>query len=385
MFTPSNGKIITNFNGTTNKGLDFDGKIGDPINSAADGKVIFSGNSLRSYGNLIIIKHNNSFMTIYAHNSKNLVKEGESVTRGQKIAEMGNTESDRIKLHFELRKDSQPIDPLPLLAKNSNFVSTTHSILNSYNESSSMRPPSAPNITYETINIPQLPEFLTKRIALVIGNSAYKSHPLDNPKNDADDISKALRGSGFQVIDVRDASLAQMRSSVRDFGDRLLKNDVGLVYYSGHGIESRGRNYLIPVNADIKRSDEIADQSLDMGLILEKMETAKKGVNILIVDACRDDPFGRGFRSGSRGLSSMDAPQGTIVAFATSPGKVAADGQGRNSPYTKNLVKVIQQPNLPIEQVFKIVRREVQRETKGEQTPWENTSLSGDFYFNLKK
>jgi len=224
-----------------------------------------------------------------------------------------------------------------------------------------------------------------KRVALVIGNASYKLHPLDNPKNDADDMSKALRSTGFEVIDIRDASLAQMRSAVRQFGDKLLTKDVGLVYYSGHGMEVKGRNYFIPVNADIKRSDEVADQSLDVGLILDKMETAKKGVNILIVDACRDDPFGRSFRSGNRGLATMDAPQGTIIAFATSPGKVAADGIGRNSPYTKNLIKVMQVPNLPIEQVFKNVRRAVQEETKNQQTPWENTSLSGDFYFSVKK
>lgn len=224
-----------------------------------------------------------------------------------------------------------------------------------------------------------------KRLALVIGNQAYNVRPLLNPRNDADDMSRALKNAGFEVIDVRDASLAQMRNAVRQFGDRLLTRDVGLVYYSGHGIEVRGRNYFIPVNADIKRSDEIADQSLDVNLILEKMETAKKGVNILIVDACRDDPFGRSFRSSSRGLANMDAPQGTIIAFATSPGKVAADGEGRNSPYTKNLIKTMQIPNLPIEQVFKQVRRAVQQETKNQQTPWENTSLSGDFYFSVKK
>ena len=224
-----------------------------------------------------------------------------------------------------------------------------------------------------------------KRVALVIGNQAYNVRPLLNPRNDADDMSRALKNSGFEVIDVRDASLSQMRNAVRQFGDRLLTRDVGLVYYSGHGIEMRGRNYFIPVNADIKRSDEIADQSLDVNLILEKMETAKKGVNILIVDACRDDPFGRSFRTNSRGLATMDAPQGTIIAFATSPGKVAADGEGRNSPYTKNLIKTMQIPNLPIEQVFKQVRRAVQQETKNQQTPWENTSLSGDFYFSVKK
>jgi hypothetical protein len=226
---------------------------------------------------------------------------------------------------------------------------------------------------------------LDKRIALVIGNSSYSIKPLSNPKNDADDMSRALKNSGFEVIDIRDATLSQMRNAVRQFGDRLLTRDVGLVYYAGHGIEVKGRNYFIPVNADIKRSDEIADQSLDVNLILEKMETAKKGINILIVDACRDDPFGRSFRSSSKGLANMDAPQGTIIAFATSPGKVAADGSGRNSPYTKNLVRAMQTPNLPIEQVFKQVRRAVQLETKNQQTPWENTSLSGDFYFRVNK
>jgi uncharacterized caspase-like protein len=227
--------------------------------------------------------------------------------------------------------------------------------------------------------------FSSNRIALVIGNGSYKLRPLQNAKNDADDISEVLKKTGFEVIDIRDASLQQMRNSVRQFGDKLLTKDVGLVYYSGHGVEVRGRNYFIPVNADIQRSDEIIDQGLDVSFILEKMETAKKGINILIVDACRDDPFGRSFRSNSRGLAAMDAPRGTIIAYATAPGKVAADGSGRNSPYTKNLVKAMQLPNLPIELMFKEVRRAVQLETKNQQIPWENTSLSGNFYFYVPK
>ena len=198
-------------------------------------------------------------------------------------------------------------------------------------------------------------------------------------------MSRSLRTSGFEVIDLRDATLPQMRTAVRQFGDKLLTYDVGLVYYSGHGVEVKGRNYFIPVNADIMREDEIADQGLDVSLILEKMSTAGKGVNILIVDACRDDPFGRSFRSGSRGLAQMDAPRGTIIAYATSPGKVASDGDGRNSPYTKHLLRAMQAPNKPIEQVFKEVRRAVQEETKNQQTPWENTSLSGDFFFKTAR
>ena len=226
-----------------------------------------------------------------------------------------------------------------------------------------------------------------KRIALVVGNANYKVRPLKNSVNDADDVSKSLKATGFEVIDLRDATLPQMRSAVRQFGDRLVSNDVGLVYYSGHGVEVKGRNYFIPVNADIQREDEIADQGLDVSLILEKMSTAGKGVNILIVDACRDDPFGRSFRSSSRGLANMDAPRGTIIAYATSPGKVASDGdpRERNSPYTKHLVRAMQSPNKPIEQVFKEVRRAVQDETKNQQTPWENTSLSGDFFFRVQR
>ena len=226
-----------------------------------------------------------------------------------------------------------------------------------------------------------------KRVALVVGNANYKVRPLKNPRNDADDISRSLRSSGFEVIDLRDASLQQMRNGVRQFGDRLINNDVGLVYFSGHGVEVKGRNFFIPVNADIQREDEIADQGLDVSLILEKMSTAGKGVNILIVDACRDDPFGRSFRSTSRGLAQMDAPRGTIIAYATSPGKVASDGDARerNSPYTKHLLRVMQSPNKPIEQVFKEVRRAVQDETKNQQTPWENTSLSGDFFFKVQR
>ena len=226
-----------------------------------------------------------------------------------------------------------------------------------------------------------------KRVALVLGNASYKTRPLKNSRNDADDMSRSLRNSGFEVIDVRDGSLSQMRTAVRLFGDKLLTNDVGLVYYSGHGIEVKGRNYFIPVNADIQREDEIADQGLDVALILEKMNTAQRSVNIMIVDACRDDPFGRSFRSSSRGLATMEAPRGTIIAYATSPGKVAYDGdpRERNSPYTKHLLRAMQAPNKPIEQVFKEVRRAVQDETKNQQTPWENTSLSGDFYFKVAR
>jgi uncharacterized caspase-like protein len=242
-------------------------------------------------------------------------------------------------------------------------------------------------LEHEVISNPPLasaPIFVGKRVALVIGNAKYKTNALVNPKNDADDISKALSENGFTVINLRDASLPEMRAAVRQFGDKLIQNDIGLVYYSGHAMEVKGRNYFIPVNADIQNEDEVPDQSLDASLILEKMATAKKKVNILMVDACRDNPYTRSFRSSTKGLSSMDAPSGTLISFATAPGKVAFDGTGRNSPYMKYFLEAIKTPNKTIEQVFKEVRKNVQAETKNLQTPWENTSLSGDFYFKVK-
>jgi Caspase domain/WD40-like Beta Propeller Repeat len=225
----------------------------------------------------------------------------------------------------------------------------------------------------------------SKRIALVIGNANYASAPLKNPLNDAADISAALRQSGFEVIDQRNATLQEMTKGIREFGDKLLKSDVGLVYYSGHGLEVKGKNYLLPVNASMIREDEIAFQAIDANLILEKMNTAKKSVNILIVDACRDNPFARSFRSVNRGLAQMDAPTGTIVSFSTAPGKTASDGDGRNSPFTKNLVKAMMRADMPIEAMFKEVRKSVVEETKGQQTPWESSSLIGDFYFKVSR
>jgi uncharacterized caspase-like protein len=176
-----------------------------------------------------------------------------------------------------------------------------------------------------------------------------------------------------------------MRQAIREFGDRLKNYDIGLVYYSGHGLELRGKNYLLPVNHDIQREDEIQDQSLEVNLILEKMNSANNNFNILIIDACRDNPFFRSFRSIGRGLAQMDAPVGTLIAFSTAPGKTALDGTGRNSPYTKHLLAAIPKIDYPIESVFKDIRRGVIAETKGSQTPWESTSLTGEFFFRAGK
>lgn len=226
-----------------------------------------------------------------------------------------------------------------------------------------------------------------RRVALVIGNATYKFNPLKNPVNDSTDMAKSLRSVGFEVIEANNSTLVQMREATRRFADKLGSSDVGLVYYSGHGVEVKGKNYLIPVNADIKREYEVVDQAFDASQFLEMMDNIRgpnnKRVNILIVDACRNNELQKSWRSTNNGLARMDAPGGTFISFATAPGRVAADGVGRNSPYTKHLLQALKQPNVPIEQVFKVVRRNVMEETKGEQIPWENSSLVGDFYFTV--
>lgn len=233
---------------------------------------------------------------------------------------------------------------------------------------------------------PQHAQRSERRIALIIGNAQYRSSPLDNSVNDATDIDQSLKRFGFQTTFLRNASLGQMREATRRFADQLTNADVALIYFAGHGVESKNKNYMIPVNADLKFEYELADQAYDAAAWLEMLEMIKSNnaerVNIVILDACRNNNL-IGSRSLNRGLGRMDAPAGTFLSYSTAPGKVAADGgKGeRNSPFTKNLLKAIQQPGQPIEEVFKEVRRNVTRETNGAQVPWESTSLTGFFSF----
>lgn len=230
-----------------------------------------------------------------------------------------------------------------------------------------------------------------RRVALIIGNSAYRGSPLVNPVNDASDLDATLRGLGFKTTLIRDATIIQMRNVTRQFAEDVASSDVALIFFAGHGIEAKGRNYLIPVSADIKHEYELEDQAYDAGRWLDMLESIKgnnrQRVNVVILDACRNNELARGWRSASRGLARMDAPTGTFVAFATAPGRVALDGgRGqRNSPFTKNLLRAIQTPDLPIELMFKEVRRLVLEETKNEQVPWDNSSLVGDFVFKRSR
>jgi len=218
------------------------------------------------------------------------------------------------------------------------------------------------------------------RVALVIGNAGYKTAPLANPLNDARAVSDSLRKLGFRVISLENASQKQMFEAVRQFGD-LLQGGVGLFYYAGHGVQVKGRNFLVPVDAAIDREDEVPYKAFDVGQVLEKMESAKNPLNIVILDACRNNPFTRTARSGASGLAQMDAPTGSIIAFATAPGAEAADGNAGNGLYTSHLLRYLNTPGLKVEDVFKRTRVAVKQSSNGRQIPWESTSLEGDFYF----
>lgn len=221
----------------------------------------------------------------------------------------------------------------------------------------------------------------SQRVALVIGNGAYRDAPLNNPSNDARAMAQALKDAGFEVSLQVDADIQGMLTGLRRFGDQLRKGGVGVFYYAGHGMQIKGRNYLIPINSVIQREDEVAYQAVDAQAVLDKMEAAGNGTNIMILDACRNNPFARSFRSAQQGLAPMDAPVGTLVAFATAPGSVASDGRGSNGLYTQHLLNAMREPGAKVEDVFKRVRSAVRRESKDKQVPWEATSLEGDFYF----
>ena len=221
------------------------------------------------------------------------------------------------------------------------------------------------------------------RLALVIGNAAYKEDRLANPANDAQDMVALLKQSGFEVVHRENASLKEMHLALREFGDRLSRETLGLFYFAGHGVQVRGHNYLLAVDADIGREDEVAFNALDLQAVLEKMDAARNHTNLIILDACRNNPFATRFKLANNGLAQIDAPPGTVVAFATAPGSVAADGGGRNGLYTKHLPANLGKPGTRIEDAFKQARVAVRAESNGKQTPWESTSLEGELYLRM--
>ena len=224
------------------------------------------------------------------------------------------------------------------------------------------------------------------RIALVMGNGGYDPGNiarLDNPVSDARLMASTLEGLGFDVSLIIDADRDAMELAVEAFGKRLRRaggDAVGLFYYAGHGVEAAGQNYLIPLGAKIESSLQFGRSAVPAQYVLEWMEHAGNQLNMVILDACRNNPFGEQ-RGGMRGLAPMKGPSGTLIAYSAGPGEAASDGDYGNSPYTLALAETMIEPGLQVEDVFKRVRLRVEQATGNEQTPWENSSLTGYFYF----
>ncbi len=222
------------------------------------------------------------------------------------------------------------------------------------------------------------------RTALVIGNGHYDNIPLKNAVNDADSIANELRRQGWEVMHHSDLTQEQMESVITEFGEKIKKKGgAGLFYYAGHGVQLDGNNYLIPMKASIKKQADVKYKAVNLGSVLDVFNDANNKLNIVVLDACRDNPFAesRGVKKGD-GLAPLNnAPVGTFVAYATSPGQAASDGDGTNGLYTQELLKAMRVNNLTLEDVFKKVRKNVRQASSGAQIPWENSSIEGTFYF----
>jgi uncharacterized protein YceK len=249
---------------------------------------------------------------------------------------------------------------------------------------SSLKPPklpkpSKPQFTTTSLEIPS-----GRRVALVIGNADYKKSPLQNPTNDARDMVQILRTLKFDVIEVKDGSKGKMVESIDSFQKKLQQAKVGLFYYSGHGMQYQGNNYLIPVQAEISSSADLEQEAVDVRRILGRMEESSTELNIVVLDACRDNPFStlsRGYKS-NKGFAVLPRVRGALIAYSTQPDNVAADGTGRNSPYTKHLLKHLKRsPNLSVTDLFNEVGQSVLKETNGQQEPWISASPLPRFCF----
>lgn len=223
-----------------------------------------------------------------------------------------------------------------------------------------------------------------QRVALVIGNSNYQNAPqLANPDNDAQSMAQFLNSAGFEVISATDLGQNDMLRVVQDFSAKVSArgpNTVAMVYYAGHGVQLAGENYLVPVDAKVSNQTELVNDSVRLVDVMSTLETIPSRMRIVILDACRNNPFPN-VNDAGRGLAIVDAPNGSIVGYSTAPGAEALDGSGGHSPYTQAFLNVAREPNVPIEQLFKRVRLQVNQSTSGAQIPWESSSLTSDFTF----
>jgi len=214
-----------------------------------------------------------------------------------------------------------------------------------------------------------------------IGNGSYAEARLRNPLNDARAMEQSLRDVGFEVVKREDLTKRAMEEEIRAFGKRLKRGGVGLFYFAGHGVQINGANYLLPIDSTIEKEQDVEHEAVNAGRVISEMEYAENRLNIVILDACCNNPLTRSFRSVVNGLAAMNAPSGTLIAYATAPGKVANDGDGLHGLYTQELLQQMRLPGVKLEDLFKSVRVAVKTKSQGKQLPWETSALEGDFFF----
>lgn len=228
-----------------------------------------------------------------------------------------------------------------------------------------------------------------RRCALVIGNSEYgKNNFLDNPIHDAEDVAMKLKECDFEVIKLTDGTLREMYEAICNFGEKVSHYDVALFYYSGHALQSHGENYLMPIDAELKSEADVKYSCLPLNLLLDKLEESNCPMKIIVLDACRNNPFLKRLYRGVQhlGLTTVNPPKGTCISYSTAEGSVAHDGTGRNSPYTSAFLEILDVPGLSLFDFFNLIGNKVMDKTAGEQDPCTYYStIRGKFYFNREK
>jgi hypothetical protein len=391
-------------------GYDYRASLGTPVRAAASGRVLNLDGEACYRGSLpgncarwgyVGIDHGNGYLTQYGHLSRVDVQPSQIVSRGQTIGLSGSTAPVRIRahLHFEvLRRVGEQylvVDPYGWVGSGADPLYSARSVPprnlwtseSSYDELAITDTPAPlPAVQQSAVSPPiVVPGRAGSRIALVIGVGRYGMlGNLANPTQDARALATALRRLGFDVELLLDPDQRQMRQAISRLGERIGRagnGGTGLFFFAGHGIQSRGINFLIPSNAVINREADLELESVPADAVFLQMEEAGASTNIVILDACRNMPLTRSFRSGERGLAQMEAPNGSFIAYSTAPGSVAADGSGVNSPFVTALLREVVVPGQTIEAVFRNVRRSVLRETEGQQRPWDSSSLIEPFFF----
>ena len=315
--------------------------------------------------------------------SNSQISNAEIIVNGQTFRGINAVQNDGYDMKLNKNVNLQPGQNIVKVNVTNTAGTTT---LEKYITYNAPQPQPQPNPV--PVITPDIKDDYGKRLALIIGNSNYAAgQMLKNPTNDATDIANKLESLGFDVMLAVNATHEQMDMKIEEFGTKAHQYDVALFYYAGHGIQSKGTNYLLPVDAQLQSEEQLRYRCTPTNYVLDKLDASGCKMKIVILDACRNNPFERSWHRGanSRGLSIMNAPRGTLIAYATAPGDVANDGEGRNSPYTEAILTMLNKPGVKLLDFFQGVTEQVIEATNTMQYPWTSQSITGTFYFNKNK